>query len=136
MTDDQYEGVPFHRWQTDAIAHMRELHRRNELLQAALDAAIGREAALQMELATARQAAVRQPRVPKVREPPVVMPEDLNLERVKVRYVREALSRHDMLSEAAKALGIDRTTLYKCIENYGLSRKATGRMRPQQRKAS
>lgn len=147
------------RWKLSMLEHFREMHRRNDLLQAALDKSIAevakRQAAsmadpLRVELEAAqaeivrlreqaarlRSTVVRAPRAVKERAPSMPLPEDLNLERIRIRCVREALARHEMLSEAAEALGVNRTTLYKCIEDYGLVRKTTSRMRPQQRRAS
>ena len=54
--------------------------------------------------------------------PSVELLDDLNLERVKVRAMQEALNRSESVTEAARMLGIDRVTLARCIRRHGLKR--------------
>ena len=52
--------------------------------------------------------------------PSVDLLDDLNLGRVKVRVMQEALNRSGSASEAARMLGIDRVTMMRCIRRHGL----------------
>ncbi len=113
MTDalDSYEGVPFHRWQTDAIAHMRELHRRNELLQKRLDEAMADAAKAQRQLLESRPAPVQ------VVLSATPMDGDLNVDRHEDRLLAEAFRRSGgSKAIAAELLGVNRGTVYAMLE--------------------
>ena len=121
MTDDQYEGVPFHRWQTDAIAHMRELHRRNELLQTALDEAMAEVAKAQRQLLESRPAPVQVVLSATPMDGGYITCEeaclDLNVDRHEDRLLAEAFRRSGgSKAIAAELLGVNRGTVYAMLE--------------------
>jgi transcriptional regulator of acetoin/glycerol metabolism len=54
-----------------------------------------------------------------VREMPTRL-DDLSLEDVEALMIKKALSRHGNVTEAARALGLSRSALYRRLERYGL----------------
>jgi DNA-binding NtrC family response regulator len=46
--------------------------------------------------------------------------DDMSLEDVEALMIRKALSRHGNVSDAARALGLSRSALYRRLERYGL----------------
>jgi DNA-binding NtrC family response regulator len=46
--------------------------------------------------------------------------DDMSLEDVEALMIRKALSRHGNVTEAARALGLSRSALYRRLERYGL----------------
>jgi transcriptional regulator of acetoin/glycerol metabolism len=51
-------------------------------------------------------------------EPPGAI-EDMSLEEVEALLIRKAMARHGNISQAAKALGLSRSALYRRLERYG-----------------
>jgi transcriptional regulator with PAS, ATPase and Fis domain len=70
---------------------------------------MGREGWVQAQDLGLQQAAASAPRL-----------EDLSLEEVEKMFIQKALARYPNVSQAAQALGLSRSALYRRLEKYGL----------------
>ena len=47
--------------------------------------------------------------------------DDMSLEEVEAFLIKKALARHGNVTQAARALGLSRSALYRRLERYGLA---------------